>query len=1223
MMNEDSEMTPELSNSVHQRIRQIVKQNPSLVDKHIAELETILTTLATLPFKDEIQQVTLLEHVQRLQGKPHHSDFQLWRVSSSQIFGRIFNRISRRMFLEEVKRNGSEVSLPNNKERLDIFFNHLNDFGNHRNLTATSLKILAAMSITNEVLREILDQFLYKEKVAIDLREEAFELVFKVLSLHPDGALVKKILKFWRETISDDPGYQTLACLLGLFVEGSSNETFCSQERAERILDFLEAIPRPLLSLISSWQFLWWFVTEIFPTTFYKRRQEILAFINKAVAARVPVEQGQACVNRQTLQFLQWVCQQSCPEETKSEMICLLVCSSGEAESLNWMFAIDNVIKSLGLCQRLAFSTKKHIVRQLTYLAPFIKERENIVLTNFVENIASNQTLEFMDEILCEFLDFIECFVDHQRPKTIPEDILTLLSLLSRVLISVERKRKLMQLSKKSEEGLQSSLRILQLIQKYRGVLQERTNEYFDILFAAIVETLKEDKNLCEQLCNQHPCNFPSIDVLMVWTVAVAGLLSLGLFKEEIDSRCCCPVLQQAYGFSPFETLQLLFQVRTTAVKLSHLSRRQIEANSSSNALHTSQESSIGETDLLKKFVESMTMILFTPALSSWDRLLLVKKVCDVVLSTPNIVTTANFRNALEHYIPWNQSISSNNEGIHLEFYRIVDLLDNPKVLKQLSRMPLDGMFLSNSLCSVLSTKISNSFSSVNVVDIFLFIGSLQDLDQAFFDQLLPFVKVAIQVSTSGEDVLELLKELVHVVRNIRSEMIPLTMLNFAYFIENPVNKQERDKFLNEVAMRWELSPSRRVFSFLEVPRLLWKAYNTASTPTKRGELIDRVQEILKKRNKVRENRVMGNYTYIRRRIACCELEWLVLHSSLSNKAAALAFDLSLFFQPFQHLRCWTVSDVQIEDGFFKFSPQENETASDLPDRGTRPASYIAVGSVSLVKEPQKPILTPVLMAHEVIHHLTRVLEQEEDPSENAFLLWELVCSPQKPFRCKFGCVSNFFDDYVNVFLSILAEASSIEMMFHWARLDKHHVCQCSEVIMKSCKCDEDDIDKVALLKLQTGVSITLEKMRLIKPSLPWEKSYTAPCFRSLKAELKHLGDMLESRLPIEVTMKVLDLYQINIQAGIAVGEIVSLWSCKQEALALVENLQSFCERNQGSPSILKAAQSEFVWKLLKAFGRFARIRVKIFFPGLRNCLFCTTQKIHVDSTVCPNGGRK
>ena len=1114
--------------------------------------------------------------------------------------------------LEEMERKGINVSLPIDKERLNIFFNHLNHFNcNDPDVTVTSLRLLAATSISNKALREALDKFFYKVKVPpreVVFGKKAFELVFKVLSLFPDGEVVKKVLTFWREALSEDPGFQMLECLLNLFDEEESNcERVVLQERAERTLDFLEWLPRHIIRLISVWyRFLWCFI-RIFPSTFHKRA-EVLVFIHKAV--RVPTEHLQAYFffeSNPTLQLLEWLSQQNSTEEMKSEMIWLLMCSTDRVVGHNWVIG-TGVIRSLALCPQLQFSTKKHAVRELNDLAPFFKEQEKKALKEFIEKVLSHGNLQFMDDLLVEFLSFIQRFVDKQRPQTIPADVLELLSLLSRFSISGERRVKVIQLSKESGKGLRSGLRILQIIEMRECVVKERANEYFDLLVSVLAETLKGDEELCELFYNQNRINnFPSTEVLKVWTASVADLISLGLFKEDIESRCCSPVLQQAWELrSPSEIWELLTQVRSTAERVVHMSSQGVLGSPSSRTVPPAQES-----DPLENFVQALGIILGTEVLPSHETMLLVKKVCDEVISKPQILTSTTMSNALTNLIPyksWRQStVSSSKESISLECSCIVTVMENPTEFAQLSRIPFD-FSINNSLSSVLFRMTANSFPTDNIADIFLFIGSLKDLDQAFFDHLVPFLDKAIQDSMSVKEVLDLLNDLVQFLRSIRPEMIPITMLNFAYLLQNSVNKQERDKFLTELTIKWELSSDWRVLSLLEVPQLLWKAYSSAGPPEKGCEMICRVQNIFKKTSKV-EDWVMKrprDYEHpehrITRRIACCELEWLVLHSSLSTEDAALVFDLScISFQRASrvyHLRCFTFSDVQIsEDGVFTFSSQDNDTASErspehVPIQDTESTCGVSAstGNASPTTVPRSVILTPVLVAKEVIQFLKGVLALKEELSENAFALWNLVVNNYKPyFRCEVECSSanSLFDDYVHVFLSILSEASSIEQVFHWARLHPHHACQCSKVILEACKWKGDHLDKDDLLKLQSEVSTTLENMRsstqITLRTPRGDASVPVPCFRLLKLQLTHMHKLLEGRLPFEVTKRILALYRLNVQAGVTVGEIVSLWSCEQRSLELIENIHSFCQEEEMSS--LNPAQIQFAWQLLRAFS--------------------------------------
>lgn len=1421
MMNEEREVSSELSDSVLQRIQEIVKQNPSVLDKRAKELETVLTTLTALPFKDEVQQAYFLERVQRLQGNhiiqvfnlgvsPLHEcspesspefleevmklfeicfsfcytadvskrvafDYyvralkfcfpsepkqclstaavskllELVRIfqegklaqividetkslanttnlqfkGTSYFFGELLQIFESRRnddyiveiieqtvrlasadanikciqqqaigemivqsenvvspviltnwmkllkltnvsndfavylakvdrlrctqqivpvflggivlrseltyesivcyfarVLEEMERKGINVNLPVDKERLDIFFNHLNHFNcNDPDVTVTSLRLLAAVGVSNAALREALDKFFHKVMVtpmAVVLGKNSFQLVFKVLSLLPDGEVVKKVLTFWREAFSEDPSFQMLECLLNLFdAEESNCERGVLQERAERTLDFLEWLPHPIIRLISVWyRFLGCFI-KMFPSTFH-RRAEVLVFIHRAV--QVPTEHLQAYLFfpvqcDPNLQLLEWLSQQSCTEEMKSEMIWLIMCSTERAVGRNWV--IDTgVIRSLALCPRLRFSTKKYAVRKLNDFAPFFKEQEKEALKEFVEKVLSHENLQFMDDLLFEFLYFIQRFVDKQRPQTNPADVLELLSLLSSVLISGERRVKVIQLSKESGKGLLSGLRILRLIEIHKYAVKERTNEYFDLLVSVLTETLKGDEELCELFYNKNRYSFPSTEVLKVWTASVAELISLGLFKEDIESRCCSPVLQQAWEFSsPSEISELLTQVRSTAERVVHMSSQGLVGSSSSRTVRPSPpESFTEETDPLENFVQALRIILGTEVLSSHEIMLLVKKVCEEVISKPQILTSATMSNALTNLIPyksWRQStVSSSKEGISLECSCIVAVMENPTRFVQLSRIPFD-FSIDNSLSSVLFRMTANSFPTDNIADIFLFIGSLNDLDQAFFDHLVSFLDKAIRDSMSVKDVLELLNDLVQFLRGIRPETIPITMLSFAYLLQNSVNKQERNKFLTEVTIKWELSSDWRVLSLLEVPQLLWKAYHSAATPEKGCEMICRVKDILKKTSKVEDWVMRRPQCYehpehrITRRIACCELEWLVLHSSLSTEDAALVFDLScMSFQRASrvyHLKCFMFSDVQInEDGVFTFSSQDNDTASQtstehvpIQDSGSTCGISASTGNASPSTVPRSAILTPALVAKEVIQFIKRVLALREELSENAFALWNLVLSNYKPiFRCEVECSSanSLFDDYVHVFLSILSEASSIEQVFHWARTDPHHACQCSKVILEACKWKGDKVDKEDLLKLQSEVSTTLEKMRLstqiTRTTVFGKVPFSVPCFRLLKPQLTHMRSLLERRLLFEVTMRTLALYQLNVQAGVTVGEIVSLWSCEQQSLALIENIQSFCKGDEMSS--LSPAQIEFAWQLLKVFGR-------------------------------------
>ena len=136
--------------------------------------------------------------------------------------------------------------------------------------------------------------------------------------------------------------------------------------------------------------------------------------------------------------------------------------------------------------------------------------------------------------------------------------------------------------------------------------------------------------------------------------------------------------------------------------------------------------------------------------------------------------------NALTNLIPyksWRQStVSSSKEGTSLECSCIVSVMENPTRFVQLSKIPFD-FSIDNSLSSVLLRMTANSFPTGNIADIFLFIGSLKDLDQALFDHLVPFLDKVIQDSMSVKDVLELLNDMVQFLRGIRPKTMHMVSI--------------------------------------------------------------------------------------------------------------------------------------------------------------------------------------------------------------------------------------------------------------------------------------------------------------------------------------------------------------------------------------------------------------------------------------------------------------
>ena len=1098
--------------------------------------------------------------------------------------------------LEQMKRRGSEVTLPADEERLDIFFKRINQFLHHSDMMETFLKLLENTTISNKVLEEILDQFCCKGKRPAQLvspsmaanvqkKAEAFDLLFKVLLLFPDEKLIEKVLKFWTKTFSVDADYQHLPRLMMLFVEGSSREDRCFlEERAERILKFLEGLPPSVLSLLVFWQpFLSCFI-KLFPTSF-QRRPEVSAFIHKASEiSKVPAEERQAHINvEQTppLRFLEWISQQSLSEETRNEMIGLLKCCiDGGRLGHNWEFSI-NAIKQLSLCHLLPFSEKQGLLQELNYLAKQFKEQEKMVFQEFVEGVASNGSLDLKDEIVSEILGFVKRFIDKYRPmRTIPSNVLQLLSLVSATPISGDRRVKLLQKSKESSKGLLNSIRILELTKLY--CLKEGANEYFDLLYHVFVDAFKEEARMCEQFYKQqrqHSCSFQA---LKVWILEVKKLISLGSFNEEVDFWCCLAVLHEASGMSESEMSQLFSQVRTSAEQIVK-----------------DQKQSHSFPDLPgcvpPSFRPSIVHVVRSIVFSGEERLLLVKKVCNIFLSGSAILTEQSMRNVLNNLIPVPSSQNSNSsnkvEAVHLESGQIVAMLGNPRMLAQLSRIPAE---INRSLCSVLSTMNCDSFSRERLENIYCFIASQNDLHEVFFIHFLSVLEVIMQEAKSVQDVLDILRELGCMIHPITSDLLFLIMFSFEHLVQNHVSAQERKRFIKEVVMKWSFSPDTCVLTYLKVPQLLWKIYTSTDCSVKRCQLVDRVQEILKETNERVESYskvyVEPQYENIRG-ISCCELEWLVFHSSLPNYEAALAYNLCFrCLDP--RIRCFKLSGVQIEESRLVFQPQEisSQQVANRYNMLTPCIATMTAASDPQAIESHSSILTPVYIAQEMIQRLKHVLGQMEDLAEIASSLWDIVFSSTvTSLSCETECAASFSfrDEYVHIFLSILAEASSKEISIYWAKQNWHHVSQCSEVILKACKKTGErlDMDTKACLNFHTVVYNTMETVRTVPFAMGIPQP--VPCYRHLKPELQQLSSMIGSSLPIRVTLEALKLFRVNFHAGVTVCRVVSSCSCEQQAVELIQSVKLYCQREEMSS--LNAAQTEFVWQLAEAFGRLYR----------------------------------
>ena len=1117
--------------------------------------------------------------------------------------------------LKEMKDSGSELNLAVDEERLSVFFKHMDHIRQTRDLTMSSLKLLATTTISTDVLRQVLHQFFEEGKVktqnvhsSLEVKVTAFDNLLKLLTLLPDGRIVSKVLKLWRETsVCESNYYLHCKCFLDLFLEESTSADRCDlYEKAERALNFLHWLPSYLLCFITIWgPFLSHFI-KAFPNSFEKR-PEVLFFIHKAeVAARLSAEKRQETVSRfdQYSQFMAWISQQCFSEGVKSEMVWLLMwCTDGGSLAKNGTFS-ENIIKKVTLNQEMPFRKKAVIVRDVTRLAQLLQGQANMDFEQFVENIISTHSTEVDGEIFSEIFDCVKQFDDDEGPiKTIPMsnslDILKrfvdvrghmdgpmtvsqLLSLLSEIPISEDRISKVLQMAKKSEDGLVSVSRMVSVLYPfYFFISKEEMNDYFDILLSVFDGVLKGKNDLCEQFC-KHVQKYRRPSHLQEVWAEVAELISSGSFKEEVEGHCCCEILMAASDLTSSEMLQLFSEVRSSAVKVIRLLKDR-------NDIHgacASVSECVPET-----FVSSLSVVVSSKELGGMEKLLLVKKVCEIFLRYPESLSEKAMENALSNLFPLScfrdNCCLHNKHLLRWEIYHTEAILDNPTILTQLSRIPAD------SFCAVISKMNSYSLSANSIAEIYQFFGTLEGLDQTFFDNLLTVIEIAIKESNSVKGVLQILMELVCIVRTTRSELITLTMVTFGNLLESKVGTQERLLFLNNLAMEWDFSPDVNVFAYLEVFRLLWKVYTTDKRTAEKNDVIDRLQEILKKANK----NVFWYCTLgveprddFVRKVHCCEFEWLVLYSTLSNDEAALACNLMFRLYYPQHLRCFDFSGVYIEDYSIKFVPHVSESEK-VDEVSVAPITTLSPSRNAFsINEPHRKMLTPLVIAEKVIFHFRRLLGEKEDLTENAFIFWDRALT-QPRYCSEEECEGRkpSFDEYVDVFLSILSGTSTVEVLLYWINQDLHHVCQCSEVILNACKQSlfTGDVAMEALLRFQGAVSAILERMRLdAAKDEPILSLLGCPvsCFRRLMPQLKSLSNLLEFKLSVDTKTAVLRIFQSSVQAGVAVGEVLSFCSCEQQALKLAKHFETHCQEEK---TLISPAQKEFVWQLLKAFCRF------------------------------------
>ena len=1064
--------------------------------------------------------------------------------------------------LDRFKIDDKEVKFPSDEKRLDIYVDRLNHFLEHRSLLVTSLKLFVCTNITNEVFAEVLDQFCgererlhpHQQDSDSESKKDAFNKVHDVLVSLPDGKLVCDVLRFWRRTFSGDKEYQSLKGLMHLLPEAPPDEDrFCLEERVERVLNYLEWLPTSVQSLISVWYIVFSAMIKLFPTTF-DRLPEVLVMIQRASSDAGKSE------NLWTFIFISSCSVTDVTEEKRKEMIWLFICflETGCFTSFHDWGIPTAVIQQLSLCDNIPFGTKKRIIRKVTRSVNlFDSDLTYRIINDIFKNISLDPS--FRIQIYREMIKVIESGIGKGVfLHGVLEPVRVLLHLVTTVPISGDRRVKILLKAKESDNCLLNSIQILEMSNV--ECRSKEVNKFFDLFYTAYVDIMKDEKDFCGRFHQQQSRQYlnSSIQVQEIWILEVAKLIYAGSFDEELDFCCCLRVLVSAGKLESAEQLlQLYSQVRESAVKVVQSYRQQ------------------DKKQILEKFATPLCIVVGSDSLSSREKLKLVKEVCETSLTDPSMFLNGALQTMLLNLIPpsdaKNSSLYTLEDPVLFELSEIMTALKNPRLMCQVAKCPF---LVFKRLSSVFFKASTDKLESI-----YQFIGTVEQMDSEFFDRAVPVFQTAVEVSNSLRDVMELLREFVFMLRAASTEFVPLFSIVYSHLLKDETKKESRKQFTNDVLKKWTASLNVAVCHNLRVPQLLCKVYNFSESPEKRCEILHRLQEILRKTknfespDKNLSKPAEGN---IRNRVACCDLEWLVFHSSLSTKEAALAFNLCT--QHFQgRLKCFSFSDVEIANGCFKFVPREGGPCTDERTEGI-------IGRERQALETKTIVFTPALVVEKIIRHLKRVIKEDGHLPENAHSLWRLVCRESSTCATCFSYErsSPFHDSYIEVFLSILSQASSKEIMFYWAELDGHHLCQCSEVILNALKLSTNafgETDKDALIEFQSLVHKAMEVIRR-------GQLYNGDdaCFVYAVEQLESLCGLLKCGLSIKTISSILTLFQVNERAALAARDIVSEWSNEQQAIELIEALKMRCKDEEMSS--LPTQHSIFVWELLTSLRR-------------------------------------
>ena len=1124
---------------------------------------------------------------------------------------------------QRMKLCGEQVDLSHDEERLDAFFGNIDHlFENDYETTATLLKLLSSKNISDALFGRVCELFFkgYREpRRAVPHRGQSLDSIRQLLFVFPEGSLVIRVLNFWNDSVPNDSDYTILQRLTTLFAGLSTEESvtkgFSFKDTAERLLNFLtNVLPGSIMPLIHSWAPCLRLLIAILPTSFEKL-PGLPSFVVKV--AHTTASQPKTMTENQdgALTFLNWLSEQKCKVEVKKDMADLFTRCVDPASGCQ-LFLVD-LIKSLCLGKPLPFIYMEILIREMVHFSSRLEPNEKDAIRDFVSNVAAshqsviNQQNMFAE--LCNTLKYL--WNDSKAPmKYIRVKTFELVSMLAKVTLSSRKTAQLMQLSRNSTNGLQCCLRYLQLIISTSKIPnKERASEHFELLFAAFFETLNGNETLCDIFYRSHrsftslfTTSSLSVDLLNIWSFVVAGLLSLDKFEEKVDLHGCMPVLARASGFdSPFNALQLYFMLRSVFSRLFGLSRGRISGSSFTQEREKNASLSNATPDPLGNVVEALSLIVLSDVNPPEEKLLLIDKACEICLKNPDIMTGDILCRALGNVLPFHSGIRSENIPTdHLELLHILTILERPGMLEQLAKVSTTP---SKSLHSILCSKIPNPIAKDDVVLIFDRVASFKNADKAFFDHLLVLLESITKVSSSVSDVLDLLLEAEGVIREIHPKLIPLFVLIFSYLVENGVANEERTEFIKLLALEWESPCELDMYTDFEIPQLLWKAYQSFSGRERKLEAIDQIQEIIVRSKDLETHAPNGKVTEmngVQRSIACRDLEWLVLHSSLTCEDVALCFHLSSSYPAIHGLKCFSsVSGMQIQDGCLVPIPLQQNEASNTT--GDKQPSRVNGGTQDSVSEQATAsllqLLTPAVIANKMMVQLRRLFGDEISLRNIGIELWNSLftnpCLPCPDEVCKSSNSSSTCDDFVNLFLSVMEKASYFEVVIFWFGThphlshpyrSQHHFVQCSDVLLESCAWNGKKVDKESHLQIQGEVSATLEVLRRLSedsilPSLSQTVNYSPMCFRLLQPQLKCLLCILQSKFSIEVTVRLLNLAKIDWQAAGALTTIVSLWSCQRATETLLEGVHSLFK--ECKIPVFPCLQRGFVWHMFEVCG--------------------------------------